>query len=124
MQSEAWMTEYLYKHEICPKLLTYTSDDSRDYLITEQIVGTDGLTEQYTAQPILLTEVFAASLLSLHNMNCAGCPVINDLESMVIRAEGNYQVGRAEQSLLQYMSYTHIDTAYKDLIALYKNTRE
>jgi len=124
MQSEALMTDYLYKHEICPKLLTYTSDDSRDYLITEQIAGADGLSEQYTAQPILLTEVFAASLISIHSINCESCPVINDLESMVIRAEGNYQLGRAEQSLLQYMGYTNIDTAYKDLIALYKDTRE
>jgi kanamycin kinase len=122
MQSEAWMTEYLYNYGVCPKLLTYTTDDSRDYLITEQIVGSDGLTEQYTTQPILLIEVFAASLLSLQSINCVGCPVINDLESMVLRAEGNYQLGRAEQSLLQYMGYTNIDTAYKDLIALYRNT--
>lgn len=36
-------------------------------------------------------------------------PVI-ELMVMIIRAEGNYQVGRAEQSLLQYMGYTNIDT--------------
>jgi len=69
MQSEALMMEYLYNYGKCPKVLTYISDDARDYLITEQIIGAEALHDEYTAQPILLTEVFAESLLSLHKIN-------------------------------------------------------
>ncbi len=124
LQSEAFMMEYLFSYGICPKVLTYISDDARDYLITEQIMGADASHDEYTAQPILLTEVVAESLLSLQKINNEGCPIMNDIETMVIRAEGNYRERRAEQSLLQYMGYTSIDTAYKDLISLYKSTPE
>src|SRR5690606_37583839 len=87
MQSEALMMGYLYNYGICPKVLTYISDDSRDYLITEQIMGVDASQDEYIAQPILLTEVFAKSLLGLQKINYEGCPITNELETMVIRAE-------------------------------------
>jgi len=88
------------------------------------VMGADAIHDEYTAQPILLTEVFAESLSSLHNTICEGCPIINDLDTMVIRAEMNYRERRAEQSLLQYMGYTNIDAAYKDLISLCKSATE
>jgi kanamycin kinase len=124
MQSEALMMEYLYNYGIGPKVLTYISDDARDYLITEQIMGADASQEEFTEHPIRLTEVVAESLLFLQKINYEGCPIINDIETMVIRAEMNYRERRAEQSLLQYMGYTNIDAAYKDLISLHKSTTE
>src|SRR5690554_7342795 len=52
MQSEALMMEYLGNYSLCPKVLTYISDDWRDYLVTEQIKGADATHDEYTAQPI------------------------------------------------------------------------
>src|SRR5690554_483725 len=75
MKSESMMTDYLNTYEICPKVLLYTSDDSKDYLITEQIAGADASTEKYISKPMQLTKVFAESLLNFQKIKCEKCPV-------------------------------------------------
>lgn len=124
MQSEALMTDYLYHHGVCPKVLVYISDHARDYLITERIVGTDAASDEYLAQPEWLSEIFAESLSSLHRVNHTDCPRKNGLEEMMIRAENNYRIGKAEKGFLRYMGYMSIEAAYKDMICLYKNVAE
>ncbi len=124
MVSEALMTNYLYNYGVCPKVLIYTSDNSRDYLITDRIVGTDAACNEYLAKPIHLSEVFAESLSSLHRIKHVDCPKRNGLEDMVIRAEHNYRVGKAEKGILRYLGYISIDVAYKDMISLYRSAYE
>ncbi|MFK7691664.1 phosphotransferase [Paenibacillus sp. HJGM_3] len=50
--------------------------------------------------------------------------IINGLEEMVIRAEGNYREGRAERGILRYLGYTSIESAYENMINLYKYVKE
>ncbi|MCD9022595.1 aminoglycoside 3'-phosphotransferase [Cohnella silvisoli] len=124
MQSEAQMTDYLSKHGVCPNVLIYTSDESRDYLITNRIMGTDAASDEYLAQPSRLTDVFANCLSSFHRIEYVGCSRVNGLSEMIIRAEGNYKEGKAEKGILRYLGYTSVDAAYKDMVCLYGNVCE
>jgi kanamycin kinase len=124
MQNEVRMTDYLYKYGVCPRVLHYSSDDKRDYLITDRITGSDAASDEYLTQPDRLTEIFAESLVNLHRVKDVDCPNINGLEEMVIRAEGNYRKGRAEKGILRFLGYTSIESAYEDMIYLYKNANE
>ncbi|OPA78745.1 hypothetical protein BVG16_12965 [Paenibacillus selenitireducens] len=124
MQCEALMTDYLYNHGACPRVLHSTSDATRDYLITNRIMGSDATSDEYVKQPNRLSEVFAESLVNLHRVRKEGCPSINGIEEMVIRAEENYLEGRAEKGLLRYMGYTSIETAYRDMMSLNRNANE
>ncbi|XEC96755.1 aminoglycoside 3'-phosphotransferase [Paenibacillus tarimensis] len=124
MKREALMMEYLHSFGSCPRVLHYTTDDSWDYLITERIKGSDAANDENLAEPDLLTEVFAESLLYLHGIRHESCPVINGFKEMVIRAENNYREIRAEKGILRYLGYTNIETAYSDMIDLFQIVRE
>lgn len=120
MENEARMTAHLSKLGACPNVRMYRSDASRDYLITDRIVGTDAASSEYIAEPSRLCDVFADSLSYFHRLPGTDCPCTNGLEEMVSRAEENYRSGRAELSLLRYAGYTSVDAAYKDMIALFR----
>lgn len=124
MQREAIMTSYLHHKGICPNVLHYSSNDINDYLVTERIPGSHSASDEYIAHPEHLCDVFGESLLHLHQIAHTDCPVTNGLEEMFIRAERKYQEGKAEKSLLQYMGYTSSETAYKDMVFLYKHAIE
>ncbi|BBH21939.1 aminoglycoside phosphotransferase APH(3') [Paenibacillus baekrokdamisoli] len=123
LKSEAMMTDYLSKYGVCPKVLIYTSDDAQDYLITDRVIGLDAASAEYLVRPERLTEVFAESLSSLHQIKALDCPSINGLEEMVIRAERNYRAGKVEKGLLRYVGYKSVDVAYKDMLSLYKSVK-
>jgi kanamycin kinase len=119
MQSEALMTDYLSNYGVCPKVLMYTSDNVKDYLITDQIIGTDAASDEYLLQPGRLADVFGESLAVLYQIKAVDCPRINGLKEMITRAEENYRAGRADKGLLRYLGYINVDVAYKDMISLY-----
>lgn len=124
LQNEVLMTEYLHRYGICPTVILYISDDSKDYLLTERVTGSDATRDEYLAQPDRLVRIFAESLAHFHHVRYSDCPISNDLEQMVMRAEGNYRKGRVESSLLQYVGYTNIEAAYSDLVSLFNNASE
>jgi len=124
LKSEALMTEFLSASQSGPQLLLYTSDDSRDYLMTEEIRGRDAASEPYLLQPERLADVFGESLSALHRLQVKDCPVSNTLAEMTIRAIANYQAGRAENSLLRYMRYISADAAYEDMLSLSERIAE
>lgn len=119
MEKEARMTAHLSSLGACPNVRMYFSDASRDYLITDRIMGTDAASSEYLAEPSRLCDIFAGSLSYFHELPGADCPCMNGLEEMVSRAEENYRSGKAELSLLRYMGYAGADAAYQDMLALY-----
>ncbi|BFH14221.1 hypothetical protein J6TS7_12350 [Paenibacillus dendritiformis] len=113
------MTAYLSKIGACPNVRLYMTDASRDYLITDRIIGRDAASSEYLAEPSRLCDIFADSLSYFHRLPDTDCPFTNGLEEMVSRAEENYRSGKAELSLLRYAGYASVDAAYQDMIALY-----
>lgn len=124
MQREAIMTSYLHHKGICPSVLHYSSNDTNDYLVTERIPGSHAASDEFIAQPEHLCDVFAESLLHLHQVQHTDCPLTNGLDEMFNRAEYRYREEKAEKSLLLYMGYTSIETAYQDMVFLYKHAIE
>ncbi|EPY03856.1 aminoglycoside 3'-phosphotransferase [Paenibacillus alvei TS-15] len=84
MQREAIMTSYLHYKGICPSVLHYSSNDNNDYLVTERIPGSHAASDEFIAHPEHLCDVFAESLLHLHQIAHTDCPVTNGLEEMPI----------------------------------------
>ena len=62
------MTDFLSKHDLCAKVLIYIQDEHKDFLVTEQIVGSDAASLEYLEAPQHLCDIFTESLL----LDCIG----------------------------------------------------
>lgn len=71
------MTNFLSQHHLAPKAIAYESDLHHDYLLTEAIVGEEGISGGHLDNPKKLAEVFGENLRRLHLLNIDGCPYTN-----------------------------------------------
>lgn len=72
------MTAYLSKIGACPNVRLYMTDASRDYLITDRIIGRDAASSEYLAEPSRLCDIFADSLSYFHRLPDTDCPSRTD----------------------------------------------
>lgn len=90
---EAMMTQYFHQHGLAAPILSYTSDDQFDWMLTQQIPGDDLTTQKYLDNPEKLAESMGQVLAELHARDFQDCPIKNYSEIYFKRAESNYQAG-------------------------------
>ena len=74
LQTEAIMTEYFFSKGLAAKVCNYINSEN-DYLITEKIPGKDGTADCFINNPLKLCEIFAETLLNLHQLDISDCPL-------------------------------------------------
>ncbi len=75
LERERLMSEFLHGHGLAPMVVSHGPADGGAYLVTQALVGTDGIAVEHLAEPRKLAVVFGESLRRLHELSPDGCPV-------------------------------------------------
>lgn len=94
---EAQMTAYFHSKGIGAEVVGCLSDTS-DWLLTKRVVGEDCVHETYLTDPKRLCDTLAETLRGLHELDFAGCPVMNRTQEYLAFAEDNYRTGRYDKT--------------------------
>ncbi len=97
LKREAQMTAYFHKKGLGPQVCQYISAD-RDYMVTQRVLGEDGIYSAYLEQPQRLCDTFAERLRMLHEMSYDDCPVQDRVAEYIALAENNYHTGNFDKT--------------------------
>ena len=112
LKIEAEMTAFLHAKGLAAEVLTYEAGD-RDWLLTRRVPGEDCTHDMYLCQPERLSEILGKRLRILHEMDVAGCPVPDRMESYRALAERNYRMGQYDSTnFLDCFGYSSVDEAW------------
>ena len=105
LEREYRMTEFLHAHQMAPRVMEYTDDDTHDYLLTAAVQGTDGVDPDHINDPEQLAAAFGHHLRRLHELPLTGCPYPG--RSAEIRQEA--LDSGIPASLLEELTYVPVD---------------
>jgi kanamycin kinase len=112
LRREAAMTRYFHGKGLAAKVVAYISSE-RDWLLTENLRGSDCTAPRYLEQPEKLCDTLAERLSLLHSLDFALCPVPNHTESYLAKAARNYQAGLYDLTLFSdNWGYASAEEAY------------
>ena len=95
LKNEAIMFRYFNQKGISARVHEYISTD-RDYLITEKINGSDGISQIHLDDPKRLCDVFSQSLSMLHSIDPSDCPIKGRTARMYKEAIEKYQADKSD----------------------------
>lgn len=98
LKSEALLTGFYHSKGLAPEMLSYESAD-KDWLLTAKLAGSDCLSPEYIENPVMLCDLTAELLRTLHDTSCEGCPIQNRTELYLANASKNYQAGNFDRTL-------------------------
>lgn len=98
LETEAAMTRFFHTKGLGPEVLHYSASD-RDWLLTRAVPGEDCCHGQYLSNPERLCDTLAQAMLTLHDTDPSGCPVMDLCAAYQTNARRNYQEGRFDSSL-------------------------
>ena len=93
LKREAELDAYFHKKGFGAKVLSYCTEQGRDWLLTERVRGEDCTHAEYLQDPKRLCDLLAERLRSLHEIDCSDCPVQNRMDAYFATAEKNYRAG-------------------------------
>lgn len=100
LRREAEMTAYFYRKRMGAEVLSYTSTEEADWLMTARVPGEDATHATYLAEPKRLAVLLGTELRRLHEMNSTDCPVQDRMGEYLALAEENYRKGLFDPSFL------------------------
>lgn len=109
LKKEYDMTAYFSKKGLSKAPLAYLSD-TKDWLLTERICGSDATHDLYISDPKRLASTLGQTLRFLHSLDMRDCPNSDSLFSYFERAENNYKNNTFD---LSYGSFDTVDAAYQ-----------
>ncbi|WP_010274213.1 aminoglycoside 3'-phosphotransferase [Paenibacillus senegalensis] len=74
LEREMNMSQFLYRYELGPKIIAYSSSETHDYLLTEALPGENGTSPRHLRDPEELAAAFGRYLQKLHSLPTDGCP--------------------------------------------------
>lgn len=111
LADETLMTAYFHRKGLSARVCEYVSED-KDYLLTEKILGQDGITQKYLDEPQKLCDVFSESLCILHKVDFSDCPRNCRTDTMYQDAQRIYKTGKYDAWLLEYVDVKTADEGY------------
>lgn len=112
MKSEYENTKFLNSKYVAPKVLEYINCEGKDYLLTERILGEDGISGNHMDNPEKLAKVFGESLKMLHSISTDGCPNKNRTVEIIEEARVNVANGGGDLEQLK----TSFNLSVKDAL--------
>ena len=93
LMSEARLDEYFNSLGLGPRVLSYITQDSADWLLTERVAGEDATHREYLSEPRRLAEFLGHRLRLLHEVDFKDCPQKDRLSEYLATAEKNSEKG-------------------------------
>ena len=91
LEREAILDGYFHKKGLGARVVDYFSDE-KDWLLTERVVGEDGIYSEYLDDPERLCDTIAGLLRELHELEVSDCP-IEHTSKYLETVEQNYKNG-------------------------------
>ena len=110
LKKEAELAGYFHSKGLTAPVLSYTTENDRDWLLTERVRGEDATHATYLAEPRRLAVKMGEILRELHEMPHADCPVQNRMSAYFALVEENYKKGAYD---LSYGDFSTADEAYR-----------
>ena len=114
LKTEALLTSFFNNKHLAPQVIEYVSEEN-DWLVTEKANGKD--CTHYLDNPEKLCDVFAESLVMLHNTDKSECPVPCRTNDYLKLVEYNYKHNIYDESLFpDNWGYVSKDEAWSEII--------
>ncbi|MBQ9801953.1 MAG: aminoglycoside 3'-phosphotransferase [Clostridia bacterium] len=114
LAAEATMTSYFYQKGLGAAVLSYLTEDGRDWLLTARVPGEDCTHAAYLDDPARLCDLLATRLRALHELDAADCPVQNRTSAYLEAVDEGYRTGRCDLSyLLDGQQLSSADEAWR-----------
>ena len=110
LEKEAMLDRYFYSKGLAAEVLSYTTENNRDWLLTARVPGEDATHAIYLAEPRRLAVKMGELLRELHEMPTDDCPVQNRMSAYFALAEENYKKGAFD---LSYGDFESAEEAFK-----------
>lgn len=98
LRSEAEKTRFFHEKGLGAEVLSYLTEDGRDWLATRRVPGEDCTHADYLAEPDRLATLLGETLRALHELPTDGCPAPDYLARYVALVESNYRTGHYDRS--------------------------
>ena len=98
LKREAELTAYFHTLGLGTEVISYSTHEGRDLLVTKRVAGEDCTHPQYLDDPTRLCDTIATKLRELHEICYTGCPVQNRTANYLALAEENYRTGSYDAS--------------------------
>ncbi len=116
LSREALMTEYFNKKGLGASVLSYSSQDGFDWLLTSRVAGEDCTCEVYKGDPKRLCDLLAEELRALHELDFSDCPVQDRMSEYIALAETNFKTGNySTEHFPDNFGYRSAEEAYAAL---------
>ena len=113
LRIEAQKTRFFHEKGMGAEVLSYLTQDGRDWLVTRAVPGEDCTHADYLADPKRLAALLGETLRALHEMSVDGCPAPDDLRRYETLAETNYRTGNYDKSAFpDSFGYTSAEEAW------------
>lgn len=118
LANEAAMTRYFHKKGLGAAVLSYLTENGRDWLLTTRVQGEDCTDAVYLADPSRLCDLLATRLRMLHELDATDCPVQNRTQFYLKTVDEGYRAGRRD------FSYLLADQKFENATAAWQYVRE
>ncbi len=116
LATEAEMTAYFHKKGLGARVLSYTTDENYDWMLTEAVRGEDCTHEICKSDPKRLCDLLAHELRALHELDASDCPVQDRMRLYIALAEENYRTGNySTEHFPDNFGYRTADEAFEVL---------
>lgn len=116
LSREAQMTSYFHSKGLGVSVLSYTSHEGRDLLLSAAAYGEDCTHSTYLSDPKRLCDTIAESLRALHELDASDCPIKDRNADYLSLAEHNFKAGKFDLSLFDGdFSFSSAEHAYSVL---------
>lgn len=96
---EAELASFFASKGLSSKVLFYSTETEKDYLVTERVPGEDAAFAAYLEKPEKLCEVLADSMRMLHDTDIRNCPVPDRMKDYFATVDERYHKGMFDPSI-------------------------
>lgn len=110
LKKEATLASYFHSKGLTAEVLSYATENDRDWMLTKRVLGEDATHSQYLAEPRRLAVKMAELLRTLHEMPTDDCPVKDRMTSYFALVEENFKKGAYD---LSFGDFSTAEEAYE-----------
>lgn len=110
LKKEAELAGYFHTKGLTAPVLSYATENDRDWLLTARIAGEDATHATYLSEPRRLAVKMGEILRTLHEMPHSDCPVQDRMTAYFALVEENYKKGAYD---LSFGDFSTADEAYR-----------
>jgi kanamycin kinase len=107
---------HLAKYGLSSPVIMYISKD-KDYLLSESLKGSNGVSSKYLSEPERLSKVFGLSLKLLHEVDIPDFPIKNKMSDLILMSNDSIFLQDHLDLLSDYIGISHAEEAKEEILS-------